>query len=305
MLRGLETIMATRKFSPKQGVVPKIGFIGQGFIGKNMADDFTERGYLVVRYALEGEYRSAKEAIADCDIVFVAVPTPTRPNGFDDSALRAVLPLIGKGKIVVIKSTILPGTTQALQREFTDCIMLHAPEFLREKHAAHDTRHPERTIIGVPELTPIYTEAAEQVIAVLPPAPYVRVCRSSEAELIKYTGNAFLATKVIFMNLIYDLAVATGADYAVVAEAVGADSRIGRSHMQVLDSSGHAGACVGRGAGGHCFPKDLAALRAVYADKVPHDHYGLDLLRLFEAKNRDLLSSTGKDQDLLAAIYGE
>ncbi|MEZ4195113.1 MAG: NAD(P)-binding domain-containing protein [Candidatus Paceibacterota bacterium] len=76
----------------------KIGFIGQGFIGKNMADDFVERGYEVVRFALEEKYIGNREVIADCDFVFIAVPTPTTPQGFDISVVESVLPLIGKGR---------------------------------------------------------------------------------------------------------------------------------------------------------------------------------------------------------------
>src|SRR6266576_4605352 len=96
---------------------PKIGFIGQGFVGKNLADDFAERGYETVRYALEPEYVGNKDRVKEADIVFVAVPTPTRPDGFDFSILRNEIKLVGKGKIVVIKSTIVPGTTEILQAE--------------------------------------------------------------------------------------------------------------------------------------------------------------------------------------------
>ena len=89
----------------------KIGFIGQGWIGKNLADHFDRRGFEITRYAKEPEFESNKDAIAECDVVFIAVPTPSTPTGFDDRILRSVLPLVGKGKTAVIKSTILPGTT--------------------------------------------------------------------------------------------------------------------------------------------------------------------------------------------------
>lgn len=283
----------------------KIGFIGQGFIGKNMADDFTSRGYEVVRYALEGEYLSNRAAIADCDIVFIAVPTPTTLEGFDCSALEAVLPLIGKGKIAVIKSTVLPGTTVRLQEKFPTIIVIHSPEFLREKQAAEDTRQPARTIVGITERNERLEEAATAVVSVLPPSPYTLICTAAEAELVKYGGNTFLAMKVIYMNLMYDLAQAVGANYALVAEAMVADSRIGSSHMNVIDNSGHSGAVAGRGAGGHCFPKDLAALREVYEKLVPEDAAGGTLLRTLEEKNNQLLRASGKDLDLLNGIYGD
>ena len=281
-----------------------IGFIGQGFIGKNMADDFEERGFAVVRYALEEPYVANQAAIADCDMVFIAVPTPTTPEGFDASALEAVLPLVGRGRIAVIKSTVLPGTTRALQAAFPHITIVHSPEFLREKHAATDTRRPERTVIGILQNDEASREVAQSVRTVLPDSPYTTICTAEEAELIKYGGNTFLAVKVIYMNLLYDLAQSIGADYDVIADAIGADPRIGSSHTTVIDSSGHPGANAGRGAGSHGFRKDLAALRDIYERCVTNDDSGVALLRAFETKNNDLLRSSNKDLDLLDSVYG-
>jgi len=283
----------------------KIGFIGQGFIGKHMADDFEERGHNVVRYALEPEYVGNRAAIADCNIVFVAVPTPTTPDGFDDSILRDALTIPAAGSTVVIKSTIVPGRTKQLQNDFPELVLLHSPEFLREKHAAEDTRQPTRTIVGLPIADDVHTQAAETVLDVLPPSPYRLVCDATEAELIKYGGNCFLAMKVVYMNMLYDVATAHGVRYERIADAMAADPRIGSSHMQVLDSSGHQGARVGRGAGGHCFPKDWAALRAAYATMLPDDTLGQAVFAAIEAKNVALLRASHKDLDLLAGIYGE
>ena len=93
----------------------KIGFIGQGWIGKSYADDFERRGFEVIRYALEEPYIKNGQGIGECDIVFIAVPTPTTPRGFDDGILQQVIGMVGSGKIAVIKSTVLPGTTAKLQ----------------------------------------------------------------------------------------------------------------------------------------------------------------------------------------------
>jgi UDPglucose 6-dehydrogenase len=281
-----------------------IGFIGQGFIGKNMADDIEGRGFSVVRYALEKPYAENRDAIAQCDIVFIAIPTPTTPKGFDASGLRKVLPLVGKGKVAVIKSTILPGTTEALQKEFPRIMVLHSPEFLREKSAVEDTRKPARTIIGIPKRTKVYEDAAKRVLSVLPKAPYEKVTGSKEAELVKYGGNTFLMMKLVYMNTLYDLSKAIKADYSAVAEMMGADERIGSGHTNILDSSGHRGAKKGRGAGGHCFPKDLAALAPFYK-KVTKDAYGSALLTAIEAKNNQLLCDACKDLELLTGVYGE
>ena len=106
-----------------------IGFIGQGWIGKNYADDFEVRGYKIVRYSKEEPYVKNQKEIFKCDIVFIAVPTPTTTRGFDDSILRQAVKLVGRGKIVVIKSTILPGTTELIQKENPGIFVLHSPEF--------------------------------------------------------------------------------------------------------------------------------------------------------------------------------
>ncbi len=282
-----------------------IGFIGQGFIGKNYADDFERRGFSVTRYSLEEPYRGNKEKIKECDIVFIAVPTPTTPEGFDDSILRGVLPLVKEGKTAVIKSTTVPGTVKRLQKDFPDIFVLHSPEFLSEKTAARDAAEPNRNIIGVPTMTEEYKEKARSVLAVLPKAPYELVADSDETELIKYAGNVFLYCKLLYANLFFDLAHSLGADFEVVRAAVGADPRIGSSHLSAVDRSGHDGALAGRGAGGHCLIKDFAALRILYETLLPKDAEGVLMLRALEAKNSGLLRASGKDLDLLEAVYGK
>lgn len=274
---------------------PLIGFIGQGFIGKNYADEFEKRGYTVVRYALEEPYVHNKEVISTCDIVFIAVPTPTTPKGFDFSLIQRVLPLIKKGSIAVIKSTLLPGTTEKLQLEFPDIYVFHSPEFLREVTAAYDAQHPDRNIVGMPVVSDEYEEKAKFVLSVLPHAPYEKVCTSREAELVKYIGNSFLTTRVVFINMMYDLAQSLGANWDVVAEAFSNDPRIGKSHINPIHQSG-------RGAGGHCFPKDFEALLHFY-EKQLSDPNGNALLTSIRNKNLQLLKESGKDLDILKGIY--
>lgn len=280
---------------------PHIGFIGQGWIGKSYADDFEARGYTTVRFALEEPYIQNKEAIASCDIVFIAVPTPTTTAGFDDSIVRAVLPLIGEGKIAVIKSTLAPGTTEVLQVAFPGIVVLHSPEFLREKTAAEDAAHPVRNLIGIPNDTPAYQVAAKAVLAVLPPAPYARVMSARSAELTKYAGNVFLSLKVVYANMLYDLAGALNIQYEELEEALAADPRIGPSHLSPVSASGHTEK-VGRGAGGHCFIKDLEAFRRLY--ESAKDPAGSVVLDAVVKKNNTLLTASGKDLDLLEGVYG-
>lgn len=286
----------------------KVGFIGQGWIGKNLADHFEAKGFSVVRYSKESAYESNKSAVSECDIVFVAVPTPTNPEGFDDSILRSVIGLVGKGKIAVIKSTILPGTTDSIQKENPSIIVLHSPEFLRETSVKHDIDFPDRNIIGIPGAhfrERKFKAAAKQVLHLLPSAPYKSICKASEAELTKYGGNNFLFTKVVFMNLLYDLARGVNARFDVVAENMKADPRIGSSHMQPIHQHEHMGIYNGRGAGGHCLIKDFAAFRALYAKLLGHDREAISLLLAFEAFNTKLLRATKKDLDLLRGVYGD
>lgn len=279
-----------------------IGFIGQGFIGKNYADDFEERGLSIVRYGLEKEYVGNKAAIGLCEVVFIAVPTPTTPRGFDDSALRSALTLLKEGAIAVIKSTITMGTTEALQKDFPHLLVLHSPEFLREKHAAYDARHPERNIVGIPVQSRRFKQAAERVLALLPRAPYQKVMPARAAELTKYAGNCFLMTKVVFMNTLYDLAKQEGVVWDELADAMSADPRIGASHLQPVHESGHGGGAK-RGAGGHCFIKDFAAFVDRYARTG--DAAGVRFLEAIEAQNIRLLVESGKDIDLVQGVYGQ
>ena len=110
------------------------------------------------------------------------------------------------GKIVVLKSTIFPGMTEKIQEEFPDRIIMHSPEFLTEATAAFDASRPDRNIIGIPKNNKNFINKAKLVLSVLPKAPYNKICSAKEAELVKYGGNCFFYTKVIFMNLLYDLA---------------------------------------------------------------------------------------------------
>ncbi|MEX1027630.1 MAG: NAD(P)-binding domain-containing protein [Candidatus Paceibacterota bacterium] len=274
----------------------QIGFIGQGFIGKNYADEFENRGFDVVRYANEAPHTKNKDAIAACDIVFIAVPTPTTPDGFDDHIVRDVVAHTGPGATVVIKSTIVPGTTESIQAQYPDRYVLHSPEFLVEKSAATDAAHPKRNIVGIPHDSDEYRERAQQVLDILPEAMYEAIVAAKEAELIKYGGNCFLFSKVIFMNLMHDLCASLGCEFDEVKKAMAHDPRIGDSHMNPVHDSG-------RGAGGHCFIKDFAAFRTFFAEHVDDDK-GLDLLTAFEEKNIELLRSTSKDLDLLEGVYG-
>lgn len=276
---------------------PLIGFIGQGWIGKHYADDFEKRGYKTVRFAMEEPYKKNGDKIADCDIVLIAVPTPTTPQGFDDSIVRKVVKHVGRGKIAVIKSTIQPGVTESIQKDNPDVIVMHSPEFLREVSAADDAANPKRNIVGIAHDTGELREKAKFVLSVLPKAPYELVCLAKEAELVKYVGNVFLHQKLVFFNMVYDLSQKLGVDYDTIAEAVAADPRIQGSHMKVFYQGG-------RGSGGHCFIKDYSAFVRMYKKNVG-DQAGVMALEGIEKKNIKLLLDSEKDLELLKGVYGE
>jgi len=152
----------------------KIGFIGQGWIGKNYADDFEDRGYKVVRYDID-KYKKNKDKIKECNIVFIAVPTPsiTKQDSnyveVDDSCIIDAMKCTKKGQIIVIKSTIMLGTTEKIQKLFKDRYILHSPEFLTEATARYDVSNPSMNIIGYTNKS---KHVAGKVMRILPCAPY-------------------------------------------------------------------------------------------------------------------------------------
>jgi len=275
---------------------PTIGFIGQGWIGKNYADNFETRGYRVVRYGLEAEYQSNKARIGECDVVFIAVPTPTTPKGFDDSSVRAAVGLVGVGKIAVIKSTMLPGTTASIQSQYPDRFIFHLPEFLTRSTVLLDVTKPTHNIVGMPIDSPEHQAKAELVMSILPRSQSELICKAQEAELYKYMRNNFLYTKYMFMNIFYDLAQAVGADWSSLAGLAAKDPWIGPPGLIPVGEHG-------RGAGGGCHIKDFAAMRSFAQARLLETHE-LEVLRALENFNKYLLSSTNKDVDILREVYG-
>lgn len=274
-----------------------IGFVGQGFVGKSYADDFEKRGYSVVRYALEEMYRKNKEAISACDIVFVAVPTPTTPKGFNSSIVEEALNLVGAGKIAVIKSTLVPGLTKKMQKKFPRITILFSPEFLNASTAARDAASPFSNVIGLPSQSPAHKKAAETVHRILPNAPFSHICTSEEAEIYKYSHNVSGFMQVLTYNLMYDLARHHKAEWSQIEKALEADPMVSNWYIKPMHKSG-------RGAGGPCFIKDFAAFLRHYEDTVGNPH-GIALLKAAEKKNIGLLLASNKDMHLLEGVYGK
>jgi len=231
----------------------KIGVIGLGYVGGavyywfNNVFDKPKEIFSYDKYKNIGSIKEINKA----DIVFICVPTPYYENsGYDDSAVNESLKILTGSKIVVIKSTILPGSTEKFQKLFPEHKILFNPEFLVAKTATQDFLKPNRQIVGYTKKS---ENSAQMVLDILPPAPLSRIIPATEAEMVKYFGNTFLATKVIFANQIYDICEKLNINYDTVKELAAADPRIGNSHLEIF----HDGY---RGYSGGCFPKDTKAL---------------------------------------------
>lgn len=276
---------------------PSIGFVGQGYIGKNYADDFERRGFSVIRYSLEEPYRNNRERLREAEIVFVAVPTPTTPEGFNDSIVREAVGFAPQGAIVVIKSTILPGTTKSIQEQYPEHLLFYSPEFLSETTAEKDAANPFSNIVGTALHTEEHHAAAKRILSILPKAPYTLVCDSTEAEIIKYSHNGNGYSQIVFFNMMHDLATSLGVKWELIEHALRADPMISNWYLRPVHKSG-------RGAGGNCFVKDIAALRAHY-DKTVSDEHGVNVFRALEKKNIELLKNSGKDLHIVQSVYGD
>jgi len=229
---------------------PKIGIIGVGMVGGALKKYFEKKGITPLAYDKGKKIGSVKN-VNKADIIFVCVPTPyTKERGFDLSYVEDACNKTKGEKIIVIKSTVIPGTTKKLQKIYPSHRFLFNPEFLVEKRAEEDMQNPNRQIVGY---TSESKTIAKNILNILPKAPFEKVIPSTEAEIAKYFGNTFLATKVIFANQIYDLCQKIGANYKTVKRCASADKRVGVSHLDV-EHEGY------RGYGGNCFTKDIRAL---------------------------------------------
>ena len=213
------------------------------------------------------EFATEPSRIGEAEAVFIAVGTPSRRGdghadlSFVYQAVRDVAPLLDSAAVVITKSTVPVGTGDEIenilreQRPDAEIQVVSNPEFLREGAAILDFKHPDRIVVGSDN------DHARQVLAeiyrplYLNAPPIIYVSRRT-AELIKYASNAFLATKITFINEMADLCEQVGADVLEVARGMGLDNRIGAKFL-------HAGP----GFGGSCFPKDTSALI-----KTAHDH---------------------------------
>lgn len=281
----------------------KVGFIGQGWIGKNYADNYEEREYEVVRYSLEEKYINNIDKIKECDIVIIAVPTPTTEKGFDFSIVEDAVKICNDDSIVVIKSTLLPGTTKKIQEKFPYKTIFCSPEFLSERTAALDVQRPHAHIIGISNNTAENILKAQFLLKTLPFAPHVQICSSTDAEIIKYSRNIHGVFEIMFYNMLYDITEKVEGDYGEVYKYIQNDPLHVARYATPFHASGHDLKNPKRGAGGHCFIKDFKAFKDFLEENLKDVLY-LKMLEGIENKNLELLKKTGKDLDLVKSVYG-
>lgn len=274
----------------------KIGIIGVGMVGAPLKRYFEERrgykrGVTLFLYDID-EKKGYSDDINEADVIFISVPTPRDENGSAKiNAVADAFATITGNKIVVIKSTIPPGTTEYFQKKYPRHKILFNPEFLTERQAWEDFTKPDRQIVGFTEHS---IDAAHAVLSLLPKAPFMSPwgmntyrpvkITATEAEIIKYGGNVYFSRKITFANALAALAEHHGVNYDNIRVGMAADYRIGDSHLDVT----HGGY---RGFGGYCFPKDLNALM-VHMEKCGMQD-GTRLLRADWEFNKKLLESQG------------
>jgi len=264
-----------------------IGIIGQGFVGNAVYNKF-KNYYNVLTFDLDKTIcNSSFEKInKDCKYIFVCLPTPMNTDGSCYTGIVEDLLTkldkrseeISQSKIVVVKSTIPPGTTKKWNDKFDNLSVVFNPEFLTEANAVKDYENQNRIILGGPkdetlQLNSIFSK-------VFPTAKIINT-NSTDAEMVKYTTNSFLAMKVSFANEIYQICKKVNADYDKVIESTIQDDRLGTSHWKVPGPDGDFGY------GGHCFPKDINALISV----AINNHISPKMLIATNEKNKEVRSN--------------
>jgi nucleotide sugar dehydrogenase len=237
-----------------------IGIIGQGFVGNAVYQKF-KNYYDVLTYDLDETKSNSNvnEIICKCTNIFICLPTPMNKDGSCNiSIVEQVLTGIDlttdnleTQRNIIIKSTIPPGTTAKWNHRFESLNIVFNPEFLTEANAVSDYENQDRIILG--GVRPATTELKTIFSKVFPKAHIIKT-DSTHAEMVKYLTNTFLATKVSFANEMYSLCNELNVDYDKVVEYATLDDRLGKSHWNVPGPDGDFGF------GGHCFPKDLAAI---------------------------------------------
>lgn len=235
-----------------------IGIVGQGFVGNavhiGMKSGFPIKAYDVI--SEKSNVESLTELYESSDVIFVCLPTPMKKSGECDISIvdgvMSQLNEMGKNKIVILKSTVPPGTCDYLQEKYQNIDIMFNPEFLTEANAVNDFIHQDRIVLGGRNKESLL-EVRDMFRRTFSSVP-IMITDCKSAEMVKYVTNCFLSVKVSFANQMYDLCKSAGMDYSSIIEMAKLDKRLGDSHWRVPGPDGD------RGYGGHCFPKDMSAL---------------------------------------------
>ena len=297
-----------------------IGVVGAGWVGLVTATCFAELGHSVVAVDIDsakiealrrgevpmhepgidellarnGERLTFTTEIGDAleaaRLLFVCVDTPPTYSGDADlSRVHAVVATLGEDgeHALVMKSTVPAGTGHAIRRDLPDVAYVSCPEFLKEGTAIEDFMHPDRVVIGA---DPGDKWAGDAVAAVYEPlgGEMVRTDVAS-AEMVKLASNAFLATKISFINEIANVSEEVGADVAEVARGMGLDERIGSAFLK-----------AGIGYGGSCFPKDVSSLKQLAGNTGYHFQLLTAVIEVNELQKRRVLKKLERHLGSLA-----
>lgn len=268
----------------------KVGIIGWGYVGSATGKGFSENPknkiYWYDKYKISPN--SFEEVIEKSEFIFICLPTPMFRDysGMDISIVREVVKNVAKrlqksDKVIIIKSTVLPGTTHSFSQKFPKLNFAMNPEFLTQKNAEKDFMNPTRTIIGVEKK--VVGERIKRLFeTILPKGKKYFITDPTSAELTKYMSNLILASKVLLANEFYFLSKKIKANYEQVRQMVEADPRVG-THLKIPGPDGDFGF------GGACFPKDMLGLLS-FAKKKGVDVSALESIwkkNLRVRKNRD------------------
>ena len=271
-----------------KGTIMKIGIVGQGYVGTALKEGMSQH-YDVETFDINSELSTTKnirDLVEGTTMSFVCVPTPMKKDGScDTSIVEGVIKDIDEAQqwcldsmlnhgiapvddkyIIIIKSTIPPGTTNKFNKKYKNVQIVFNPEFLTEANFIEDFKNQDRIIVGGPR--PASTKVRQLFYKAFPKAHIIKT-GSITAEMVKYVTNTFLATKVSFANEMKMLCDELNIDYDKVVEYSTYDERLGKSHWAVPGPDGKFGF------GGSCFPKDINALLDL-ANKLEIDVFTLD-----------------------------
>ena len=249
----------------------KIGILGQGYVGSAIKIGFEKKYKKLNTFDKYKESSSTvsslEELTKSSNIIFICLPTPMKENGECDIGIveKEIIKIDQNStepKIIVIKSTVPPGTTKKIDTKSKNINIVFNPEFLTEQNFIEDFKKQNRIVIGGNEKS---VQVIEEVYKRVFPTTTIIKTDATTAEMIKYLTNTFLATKVSFANEIKMICDKIDVDYDEVVEYSLYDKRLGNSHWAVPGPDGKLGF------GGSCFPKDINAL--IYFAKEK----GLDL----------------------------